>query len=311
MENLKDFVPRGNRMPDFDPNDYVRGINSPIEYVVRNASGDWSEDFSPYQPQKFKFDTNSCWCISGVNIVEDQLDFLMRRGSLPEASIKWFKDNGYIDDQNCFKLSWRFIYALSGAYENGNSQWNFWQLLDEYGIPPALDFDFTMADSIPYATQYLMCNAAGDKTKITKEIKAKAKEFKKYIDIQYEWVGKVWYTPEDNLLRSALKQSPLQIGIPACMDTYNSGTVIDCGRKAADHAVELYKIGEDGTRYIFDQYEPHLKTLSATYPLLMVVNGVISPIIAQADIPNVPLYESNAITRLWESIWAWFVKWYT
>lgn len=306
----KDFRPQGNKYPTPDSRDYVRGVTSPIPYVVRNPTGDWSEDFGPYQPQKFKFDTNSCWCISGIHCVEDQLDFLYKRGSFPETSVKWFKTNGYINEDNVFQVSWRFIYTLSGAYGNGNSQWEFWRLLDKYGIIPIKDFDFTMADSMSSMTPEEMWRTCGDPTLITPEMIKKAKEFKKYVSVAYEWIGNLYQTPNLTDLRATLLQSPIQIGVPACLDTWNSGRVLACGRQVPDHAVELYKIDTDGTYYIFDQYEPHLKTLSPDYPILMATNGVISPIITYADIPNVPTYPQNSFTRMWAWVKAYLAAHY-
>jgi len=80
MSEVK-FAPRGNKKPLPDRRDYVKGFSSPIPYVVRNETGDWDTDYMIYQQQRFKFDSNSCWDISGNNIVEDQMDFLLRRGS--------------------------------------------------------------------------------------------------------------------------------------------------------------------------------------------------------------------------------------
>jgi len=305
MSEVK-FAPRGNKKPLPDRRDYVKGFSSPIPYVVRNETGDWDTDYMIYQQQRFKFDSNSCWDISGNNIVEDQMDFLLRRGSFPDETVKWFRDNGYINDEDCFQLSWRFVYAISGVYENGNSQKEFWRIIKKYGILPQKDFDFTNDDSLKFNSQKEMCREIGNKSLITKEMYDKAKESLKYIDIQYEWIFPPYQQPDDVALKAALLQAPVQIGVPACADTWNNTFVGKCSRKSSDHAVELLKVNDDGTKLIYDQYRPQEKTLPKDYLILLTTLGIISPIIKTTDIPNVKPFIQGKFARIWQAVVEWF-----
>lgn len=129
----------------------------------------------------------------------------------------------------------------------------------------------------------------------------------KYIKVAYEWVGQEGVPPPLLDLRAALLESPLQIGIPVAMDTWNSGTVIYDGGTVAQHAVELYKIGTDGTYYIFDQYEPHLKTLSPDYYIPSVTLSLVTPII-EGIVPPIGAkpYPNSVWVKVWTAVWEYF-----
>lgn len=305
------IIPKGNIVQERSPSDYVKGISSPIPYLVRKSDGDWTSLLPSREPQKYKFETNECAVLSMINSCETQCNFLKSFGSFPDSTLKWFKDNGYFDSNGNFAFSERFIYALSGVYDNGNSQWAVWKLARDYGLLPRGDHDYSLSQSNQFGSQREMCLDYGNPVFVTTQMRQKALQCLKYIDIAYEWVGNVGVMPDIISIRAALYQAPLQIGIPVCMDTYNSGKVIYCGDTTVEHAVMLYAIDKDGVFYFFDHYNPYQKTLSKDYFIPYITNGVVTPIISTQDIPTVSPYIQTIDTGIWQSVWNWFVRrWY-
>ncbi len=273
------IIPGVNIVQPRDRNDFVKGVTISIPYEIRRIDGDWSEDFGTYQPQRYgQWDSNCCWCLSGINSIEDQCNFLKRRGDFKKEALDWFTQNGYFDSQDNFAFSEQFIEILSGYGSGGGSQWHFWELVAQYGLLPRKDLTYVVPNPpeqsrIEFDKKYFNIN------QITETMRAKALKCLDYIQIQYQWIGKDNETPSYDELQTALKQSPLHIGIPVCMETYNSGNVKSCGLTKVAHAVELYKIESDsGIRRFFDQYEPHLKTLEQSYPIPYVTQGIVSAV---------------------------------
>lgn len=270
-------IPKANIIKPRKNTDFVKGILTTIPYEIIREDADWSEDFGTYEPQRYGiWDSNSCWCLSGINGIEDQCDLFKRLGKFPIQYLNWFKDNGYLDENDNFAFSERYIEILSGVKSNGNFQWTFWELVNTHGLLPRKDLNYMI--SVPQESSRQAFDAKYfDKSLITETMRAKALKALDYIQISYQWIGEYpGKMPSLDDIRHALKQSPLQIGVPVCIDTWNYGKVKYCGSKEADHAVELYKIGDDGTFYIFDQYEPHLKTLSSDYYIPYITQGVVS-----------------------------------
>src|ERR1039458_8635511 len=104
--------------------DKVKGIfNSPIPYEVRVPTGNWSSLFGHYENQKWgMWDSNSCWCLSAVNCIEDQLEWLWKNGMFSPEAKNFFTVNGYIDSDGDFSISERFYEIISGVKDAGNSQ---------------------------------------------------------------------------------------------------------------------------------------------------------------------------------------------
>lgn len=260
--------------------DYVKGTAAGIIAETRISNGDWTPYLPNYQPQKFKFDTNECSQLSGINCLETQCNFLRANGRFSEEALKWFKDNGYFDEAtDLFDFSERFVAILSGTSIKGGTQWSFWTTTAQYGILPWKDLNYSMDLSQKFNTQQEMCADYYSPAVITEAMKAKALKALEYIQIQYQWI---YYSQEvsaaPGTIAEALKQAPLQIGTPACLETWNTGSVKVCGRTSVDHATMLYKHNEDMSNTIRDHYQPMNKILSADYFILAVTQGIASPV---------------------------------
>lgn len=245
-------------------------------FQVRNLSGDWSPYFGQYEGQKKDwFDTNSCWAYAGNEVLEDQLEFLMKTGGLSDSELKWFKDNGYIDEDGDFYLSRRFIPTLSGVTTNGNDPAEFWRLTKEYGAIPSSMLPFTTIED------YF------DRSKITKEMYALGKEFRDRVSIDARELGKRFKGYKYEELELALIETELQIGIPVPQDgRWNQVKVPVPDHTWPDHEVALYKVDRKADQeypyFIYDQYQPYLKQLHKDYhiPLCTVAtirSGMLGP----------------------------------
>lgn len=264
-----------------------------IEYVVRNIKGDWSPYFGVYESQRHDdLDSNCCWSFAGNEVAEDQLEFLWKTNQFSEEDKKWFFENGYIDADGDFYLSRRFIPTLSGVKRNGNDQAEAWRLTQKYGAIPN--------SRLPYQNN----ETYFDPFFITQELKDLGQQFLKRVNIAYKEVGTRFKGYDIKQLSAELKQSELQIGIPVPVLTYlwNATKVDWDGGKQAAHSVALYKIDEitdpEYPYYIFDQYEPHLKQLSADYYIPICTKAVVTPVTPFQLTPPVSVQYT-----VWKKVW--------
>ena len=241
-----------------------------IPYEIRNTTGDWSLWFGEWEAQrKGWFDTQSCWSYAANEVCEDQLEFLMKTNRFSKTDIKWFQDNGYIDSDGDFYLSRRFIPILSGVRDTGNDESEFWRLTKKYGAIPSAMLPFTTQE------EYF------DTSKITPAMYALGKEFLKRVDIRYEELGKRFTRKAPELIKTALFQTELQIGVPVPQYTsWNQTKIKYEGDPTPAHSVALYKYDESDPEYpyfVYDQYEPKLKQLSKDYFITLCTKAVINP----------------------------------
>lgn len=252
----------------------LNGIKGVIE--TRNSNGDWSPYFGTYESQKKDwFDTNSCWAYAGNEVLEDQLEFLMKTGGFADYEIQWFKDKGYIDADGDFYLSRRFVPTLSGVTTNGNDPAEFWRLTKKYGAIPSSMLPFTAV------TDYF------DRTKITQDMYDLGAEFIQRVSIDHKELGNRFSGYKLSDLKSALQETELQIGIPVPQDgRWNQVNVPIPNHTDPDHEVALYKIDEisdpEYPYFIYDQYAPMRKQLHKDYfiPLCTVAtvsSGMLGP----------------------------------
>jgi hypothetical protein len=286
--------------------DKVRGfIVKPIQYEVNVPTGDWTPYFGKYENQKWGlWDSDSCWALSGVNCAEDQAEMLWKNGMFSDEAKKFFTDNGYVDSDGDLSFSEQFYEILSGAKDGGNNQMNLWSLMQQYGIVPRSKLCYTQARAQQWTNQTDFDNDYFNPAQITPELKALGIQSKNYINVARQWIGTNWTTPNIDILRAAIKQAPLQLGIPVPQPTYlwNSPIIKWDGRVSADHAVECYKINDDGTLCIFDQYEPNLKVLGAGYYLPFVTQGILYAVAPAATNPVVQPVDN--------SFYTWIMNWF-
>lgn len=260
--------------------DYVRGASSKIIPTIRQFNGDWSLWLPMYEPQKFKFDTNECSQLSGINNVELQCNFLKGKGLFSQEALNWFQNNGYFDESGSFAFSERFTAILSGTSILGGSQWTFWQTISKNGLLPRKDLNYSIQQSNQFTIQADMCADYYNPSVITFEMRQKALQSLQWLQIQYEWIGNVpnATTPVADVVE-ALNQAPLHVGVPICsVATWNSGVVTFCGLNDPMHAITLYGRNADGTWNIRDHYHPENKILSANYNMPLITLGYVTAV---------------------------------
>lgn len=165
------------------PTDYLSGT---LEYEVTNEYGDWRGFIPKGENQKIGFDTMSCVSFATANTLEIQL----RRLKLSEEANEFLKEYDY-------NFSDRFLAIMSGTTIKGNTYTNVLDAVREYGMIPESMFPFGGNNFDEYH----------DRTKITREMLAKGKEFLKYFDIGYEFAFK-------DELEKYLKQAPPLGSVP-------------------------------------------------------------------------------------------------
>lgn len=293
-----------------DPRDYVKGVSSPIPYLVRLDTGNWYPYLSQKQSQKYaNWETNDCWCLSGINDLETQCNFLKSKGQFPQEALDFFTSNGYFDANGLFDFSERFIGIISGAKDNGNDPIELWRLSRLNGVLPRSDLAYTDALGAQFGSQTAFANDYYNPACISTAMRQKALQSLMYIDIAYEWLGEEWVQPDIIDMQATLYQSPLHICIPVNMATWNSGHVIYDGSKDVQHAVLNYFIETDGTYDFRDQYNPYDKTLSPDYYIPLVIHGVVTPILQPPFVPPVTAqqYPQTIWSKyVWPAVYNWF-----
>ncbi len=259
----------------------VRGVfSSPIPYEVRVPSGDSSPFFGNYYGQKYgPWDTDTCWDFGLCDNIETQLEIERSLGRFTQDDLTWFKANEYIDSDGDFNLSRRFIAILSGVRDKGNDPAIAWKLAEQYGMIPFSMLSFAIQDINGIDDRQGFVDKYFDVKSITPAMEAMGKEFLKRVSIQSEELGTRWTTRTSQMVTDALKQAPVQIGIPVPQDgSWNQIQVKWNGRKIVDHSVDLYRYFSDSAYpyYIYDSYEPHLKELSSDYYIPVMIRGIVT-----------------------------------
>jgi hypothetical protein len=269
-------------------------LQTPIQYEDRLGDKKWSDFFGHYQNQRWDwFDTSSCWCLAPINSAEDQLEWLNKNNMFSKEALHFFTSNGYIDFDEDFSLSERYLEIKGGNKTNGGTAEEGEQLIQKPGCIPREMLTYSL-EQLQERSQYFngdfqaVVNDYFNSKYITPQMDALADQFRKYVNVAYQIIGKKYTTPNINILKAALKQAPLCIGIPTPLDVslWNSSFVQYDGGKVPSHEVELYDINDKGQYLIFDQYEPHLKTLSADYYIPFCTQLILYAVPQSAANPN-------------------------
>ncbi len=289
----------------------ISNILAPIPYEVRVANGNWSTYFGKYNNQRWgDWDSNSCWCLSSVNSAEDQIEWLWKNGMFGPESKKFFTDNGYIDSDGDFSLSERFHEILCGNTDKGGGQEEAWQSFKTRGFIPRSMLTYSLEQSRKFKTKVDFNNDYFNPEQVTQKMIDLGQQSLEYIKVVYKTIGELWTTPDKTILKAALKQAPMTLGIPIPYDTFgqclwNFDYVKFNGIKGLQHAIECYNINDKGEYMIFDQYLPNLKTLSPDYYIPKVIQGIINAAIP-ASINTVPQPQGEMNNTFWTWVFGWF-----
>lgn len=278
----------------------------PIKYEVRISDGNWSPYFGKYQNQKWgAWDSDSCWCLSSINCTEDQLEWLWKNGMFSPEAKNFFTQNGYIDSDGDFSLSERFHEILCGNKDTGGTAQEAWQSFKARGFLPRSQLTYSPEQANKWGTQNAFNADYFNQSAVTQPMRDLAKQSLKYLKIDYQTIGKMWITPNRQVLQAALKQAPLNYGIPIPVNVsnWNVVNVQYDGSVNLAHEVEGYYIPDIGPYYVFDQYLPNLKTLSTNYYLPTVYQGIITAT-TPASVNPVPQPQGE----MNDTFWTWVMN---
>lgn len=243
--------------------EYKFGSESAVKYEDRLS------DWTPYLPTSEKqrmrnFDTMACVTFSAHNIVEDQINYLIRN-KLSKEQIEVIERLGYLDGNYKCNFSDRFTAKMSGTTKEGNYLTTVAECIRTKGLIPEKDW--------PTSDKF---NWDGYYAEIPEGLKEKAKKFLEIFKIQYEWVI-TSHNPEFNAkaIEYHIRHSPIQIATPICGGWSNKdGVVATCPVLDPAHATMIYN--KTDVYHDFDHYVPFEKKLALDYPIPFALKIVVS-----------------------------------
>lgn len=252
------------------PTDYVSGFNSKIDYAVRVESG----DHRPYARTKERQSPpESYWCVGfsadhGIDFnINAIIDIAIKENKFTDEAVKFFKDNGYLDDFGNFNSSDAFTAIMAGITKLGARQQDVIDSIRKNGLIPE--------SKLPFG-KFKTWEEMNDKTRVTQEMREMGLKFLKYVKISYEWV-KLYGDGSNTMevLKYHLKQAPIQITAPVCPG-WNNEVPKTCQMNIPQHATLCLYVDDD-YYHILDQYEPFFKKLPKDYPVLYGLKIVTEP----------------------------------
>jgi hypothetical protein len=138
-----------------------------------------------------------------------------------------------------------------------------WDAIRHNGLLPEGDWHKT-SDNLTWDEYY---------EEIPQNLKDKALTFWKFFDISYQWIVSPPTVIALKTLQDALKHAPLHLASPTC-DPWAGGVIPACVA-SANHATEIY--GVDTVIHDFDTYDPYKKKLALDYPLMYLMQGILTP----------------------------------
>lgn len=286
----------------------VKGIfASPIQYEVRVPTGDWTLYLCPFEQQSFgRFDTDSCWMLSACNSFSMQMKYLWLTGAFGTEAQSFFLSNGYCDQGGNFSLSERLHEILCGNLLNGGTSPEAWQSFQKRGHIPRTQLEYTTARAALYTTEAEFIADYFNKADVTPAMLALGQQFLEYVNIAYQRIGLEYTTPNMEILQAALKQAPLNLGIPVPQNVsmWNQTFIQYDGSTVAAHEVTDYVITPTGYG-VEDQYQPAEKVLSLNYYLPGVMQGLVTAI-APAPVAAIPQLQGELNDSFFTRLMNWF-----
>ncbi len=294
----------------------LKGLfSSSIPFEIRVSDSNWSPYFGKYENQKWgAYDSESCWCLSSVNSFEDQMEWLWKNNKFSQEAKDFFTNNGYIDSDGDFSLSERFHEILDGNFLNGGTPEEAWQSFASNGMIPRSMLTYSVEQANKWVNPSQFAQDYFNPLAVTQQMKDLGNKFRNYITIQFQTIGTPWTTPTPAVLRKALQQAPINIGISCpIVNVYNwNNTFVQYdGGRTPQHEVELYALDSNNAYQIFDQYLPNLKTLSSDYYIILchqgIVNAVASALVVVSPDPTLP-NQATFWAKFWANVLAWYNK---
>src|SRR3990167_2145732 len=209
----------GLKIDEIKAEDYIFG-SSPLPFEILEESGDWTNSLPSKEAQNLNgIEPYACVAFTVLNCIE----ILIKR--------KYVEEVNYSD---------RFLAAVSGTKEGGNSAQIVCEFLRKVGVVPEELWPFGK-DIDTFDKFY---------SPIPPKLYELAKEFNEKWEFKHEFV------PSDNKkIKEALKCSPLAISVVAWFE--NGGVYFQPTGLKDNHLTMLFKI--DKYKTVFDSYDPFIK----------------------------------------------------
>lgn len=264
-----------------NPLDFRVGAETGIAYQENLPTGDWQEFLPKDEAQWLGFETSACVSFSAHNIIETQVEFMIKTGRLTGDKLNKLKEWGFFDDTGRFNVSDRFTAKMSGTTILGNSLRNVWESIRLNGLVPE---SMWPAEGVESWAEW---NA-----EIPQHIQDYAKNILTILDFKWEWVVTGNCGPNDiSLLKKHLKQSPLQLAAPSC--PRNGELVQSCKVCVTQHATMLYNIDMYLEQY--DSYDTFRRLLGKDYLLPYVAKAVV--LVKEPATPATPAPFGHTFTK--------------
>lgn len=215
-----------------DKRDYIAG-----EIIDDICVDNWLDYITIGEKQNWVYgDSSGCVSFASLNAIESKLNYYLKEGFIPENTVKWFKDNGYLIGDE-FNFSDRYIAKLAQTTIQGNSANQVLNTIRKYGLIPESKWTFAMDDRNNKATwdDYM--------SEIPQELIDLGQEFLKRIKITYFRIQR-----ED--FAYYIKQSPIMTFVRPCSP--ENGIYYQCDRPV-NHAICI--VDSEDYDVVLDSYE--------------------------------------------------------
>jgi len=221
---------------------------------IINLSGDY-RDCLPSEEKQRQYGLELMLCVSGsANNTEESIliNYLMKNNKLHPSTVKFLKDNNYLDSNGKVNLNDWFLAKTSFTTKNGNTGNKVFAARRKFGAIPESMRPWT-PDLNTWNKFYV---------KPERKHYAMGEEYNKRLILNNEIVYK-----DD--FGEALKESPLQVYVDGHYKV--RGGIYQNSNRLATHAVALV-YQDDNYNYIFDTYPPFLKKFVRDYNFYTVRN---------------------------------------
>lgn len=285
MEIIKPGVNTGVIIQAPRAGSWIQGQESGLVKEVIEASGQF-DVYLPDEESQFRtdeqnvlaLDTSACVTFSGTNDIETLINRIRAKGLMPKTHETFLQLGGYINKQSGkVNFSDRFTAKMSGTTQAGNYLEAVGDSIRRDGLLPESDWAFPDMSDIMIPGDF---QKRWDRyyAEIPNDLKEKAKKFKEYFQINYEWV--ILGTSDNAKLKASLVYGPVQIAAAVCSPwSSNDGMppIPACGC-GAGHATLVYGYNDTGAIKDFDSYKSYRKLLAADYCIQWGFQYALKPI---------------------------------
>jgi hypothetical protein len=260
--------------------DWVHGQESGVISKAINTLGDWRTYQSPGKRQRDPvtgFESDACVSFAAHDMLQTYGNFLIQHNMLPADTVAWLQANGYFDSTGLLNFSPRFLAKVSKTTTAGNSLPNVLQSARDFGMVPytmwPTNFEAMVAD--PATGGESAANWATFYSDIPQNVLDMGLEFKKRLEVQYEWVAYPGANMTPTAFSQQLQYSPLEIATAVCMPWNTDQVIAACGAGTA-HATMMSDVDPACCYHILDHYIPFNKEFALDYTITYAMRGILA-----------------------------------